>query len=912
MLLVAVVAAAFYFFFRSFKDHHDGGAGDVLNAVPQSAAAVFETTEGMEIPRRLSADNAIYAELKTTDLFFRMDALLGSLDSAIARTLELREISGRGKASLSVHDMGGGTHDYLLVFTVTQDHGQDRVAAAMRALFRPAEAPSTRQYDGLTVYQCRPRFFDQNVHYYIHDGLVGVSFSPVLIEESIRALLQAGSVMEDPDFRTVRNTRSRNAKGELYVKYDNLARVLRPFVSSEGSRAGFFGRDFAKWSALDFNTKSNAVRLNGFVLAADSSDAWLNTFRNSKPVSVDLANYMPSNTAYFVFYGFGDYAGYRARADELLRRSNRSYSVAQRKSRYEEMCRCDMEEYATGWIGSQAAMFIVEPMSSAYDQNRIAAFKALDGSDAMARLRELQSKLQEVSGQAGEELEYRDHPIFRLDVGEYYGDLFAGTFSGLENPYVVRVDDVIFMAQSPNSLRVLINAIDARRTLAGDRSFRDLASELSSQTNFMIYSSLSRSPSIYENILAAEHAKTLGSHKPLLRKFQAFVYQANYHKGDLYYNQAFLRYHPGYSPETNALWEARLNAPVAYPPTFFTNHYTGNFDIVVQDSTGRLYMLNNEGSVLWDRKLSDAIRGDVHRVDVFKNDKYQMLFSTDEHLYLIDRLGRDVSGFPVKLPARATAPVAVADYDRSRDYRFFIPVEGGGILCFDNRGERVKGWEYEPRAQVKTRIRHIRIGRKDYLFALTDRGKVLLLDRRGSPRHEVEATAENFMNRRGTDEGRVSIQEGEDISSSALLYCDSLGSAYRLVFDGRLEKLPLTTDPILEYDVQGEEGEQPGGVVILSDSRLYYFDTGANPVFETRLEGKGYAYAKLFDLQETAVGVTRPDGDRIFLYDDRGNLRPGFPLFGATEFDVGDMDGDGYYNLVVAGRDGFVYAYTIE
>lgn len=913
VVLAGVVAAAFYFFYKGFENHSSSTHSNVLDAVPQSAALIFETERGLEIPRALAADNVIYNELKSTDLFFRVDALLGSLDSAIAHTVELRDLSLLGKASLSIHKMGAKDHDYLLVFTAGDDRDSKDVARALNSLFRPATPPTTRQYDGVTLYTTLPRFFDQKLHYFIHEGLVGVSFSAVLIEESVRAMLQSASVMDSRDFRAVRVTRSSSARGEIYIQYDNFADVLEPFASREGSTAGFFDRSFAKWSALDFNTKANAVRLNGFALAEDSGVTWLNSFRKSKPVAMELAEYMPSNTAYYAFFGYGNYKEFLERKSAIIRRTNRSYTFDKTRESYDAACNCDMVDLASGWIGSQGAMFIVEPASESYGQNRFAAFLAQDGADAVSKLRELQSKMESAKGTVPEEIDFQDRTIFRLRVGGFYGDILGGEFAGMDDPYVTRIDEVILMAQSLNSMRVLINAIDARRTLARDNSYRDLTKEVARESSFMIYSSLSRSPSIYKHILKDEYASTLEGHTPLLRKFQAFVYQVSHYKGDLYYNQAFLRYHPGYSPETNALWEARIDAPVAYPPTFFTNHYTGDLEILVQDSVGRLYLLDNKGSVLWKRKLPQIIRGDIHQVDVYKNDKFQIFFSTDDHLYLIDRNGRDVQGFPINLKSTATAPVAVADYDRSRDYRFFIPVRGGSILSFDGTGHPVKGWEYKSsQTEIASRIRHIRIGKKDYLFALTDKNKVLLLDRKGSPRHKVEVKAENFMAQKGIHAGRVTIDEGDDIESSGLVYCDSLGTAYRLGFNDRLEKFPLTTHAISDYVVIGGEEDETWQIAELSPSQLGLFDAHGEPIFETGLDGKGYGGLRVFSLQERAVGLARPDADRIYLFDAKGKLRPGFPLFGSTEFAIGDMNGDGYYNLITAGRDGFIYAYAIE
>jgi hypothetical protein len=58
-------------------------------------------------------------------------------------------------------------------------------------------------------------------------------------------------------------------------------------------------------------------------------------------------------------------------------------------------------------------------------------------------------------------------------------------------------------------------------------------------------------------------------------------------------------------------------------------------------------------------------------LDYFKNGKLQYIVTTPSYIYLIDRLGRDVEGFPKKknLNARFSE---VVDYDKSRNYRVAI------------------------------------------------------------------------------------------------------------------------------------------------------------------------------------------------------------------------------------------------
>ena len=58
------------------------------------------------------------------------------------------------------------------------------------------------------------------------------------------------------------------------------------------------------------------------------------------------------------------------------------------------------------------------------------------------------------------------------------------------------------------------------------------------------------------------------------------------------------------------------------------NHYTQKWEIAVQDENLNLYLISSEGEILWKRKLQEAVIGSIRQIDLFKNNKLQLLFNT--------------------------------------------------------------------------------------------------------------------------------------------------------------------------------------------------------------------------------------------------------------------------------------------
>ncbi len=906
------MAAAIYGFYRTF-DRSVAAPSIALKAIPQSAALIIETDEAGELWRDLSQTNIMWEELKETDFYFKLDAAAHAIDSLLTRQKDFRKYISDKPMAVSVHVSGARDYNYLLSIQLESETEGDEIIKGLKALFRAKDEISKRTYDGVEIYSIIPGIFESSISFFVKDDLLVMSMAPILVEEGVRALQQDASVLTNTGFLNVRKTRGRDSRGEVYINYKQLKTIIGQYASDENKNKAFFTQPYADWSALDLNLKTNAVSLNGFVMSKDSSDAWLGAFRSGDAPRMNVLKFMPSNTAYFAFFGFGNFQKFRERQLDIYARSNRKYSIESKRKEYSDLCDCDMNKLALSWIGSQAASFIVEPASENYTQNHFAVFETDNPDKAWESLLEIEKQRSEILDKAAEVETFGDFEIHKLEIGTFYGKVLSEGFDGLEDPYFVKMDNAILMASSLNALRNLVQKLseseNGENTLAADKGFMDLGDQISGNSHFVIYSSLSRSPLIYQNILGEKYAKDLAGHTDLLRKFQAFVYQVSYYKKDLYYNNVYFKYNPEYKKETNSLWEKQLKANVRSKPYLLKNHYTNALEIFVQDENNRIYLIGNTGKLLWEMEVDGPILSDVNQVDVYRNEKLQILFSTEKTIYLLDRNGNNVESYPIKLPSPATNGITIADYDNSRDYRFFIAVEGGKILSYDVNGKQIEGWDFkDTEGNIVSEVKHIRIKSKDYIFAFNDKGKIHLLNRQGESRHNVEQKMTKPAS------GQYQFDLKSKIDDSGVYYVDSDGHAYRQGFNDRFTKVKLTDQVILDYDFVDLNKDGSLESVILTANAVEGFSLKGDIIFNNSLEKSDNYSLQSFLFPDNVVrfGITDPANEKVTLYDSNGKVYSGFPLYGSQEFAIGDMNRDGYFNLITAGKDGFVYAYAIE
>jgi len=901
LILGGLVALVFYWFYQDF-DQPEANSMDTLSAIPPTAAIIIEVADITDVWRDLTAESLVWEELQATDYFFKLNEIGQNMDSLFRNDSKLRSVLSRKPVAISAHMTGGQDYAFLFALQLELDIDRNEVYEAIQTTFRASENDS-RIYDGENINSFMSPFFDSRVFYYIKDGLIVLSLAEVLAEESVRTRVRGTSVMDNEQFSLVRETVDQSVNAYAFINYERLKPILRPHLSKSSLDADFFTQPFADWSALDISIHSDALDLNGFVAASDSSKAWLDAFSKSDAPAIKLLEYLPSNAAYFAFFGYGDYETYR---DEKLKKLEKNGSLFRAKAaidKYDENCDCDAEELGTSWIGSQAVAFITEPSTKEYSQNAFALLEAIDGEEAEDLLKSFGENLGEK-----EVYEFANKSYFQINVGGFYGAALGAAFERIQNPFVARLGDVIVMANSENAIRSYLSAIEEGRTFVKTGEYEDLSESLFADAHFVLYSSLAKSPEIMKNVFDEKYDSDIEKQTEILRNFRSLLYQISHSSGDLFYNNILLKQGSDYVKETGALWEVKLKAEARGKTHLVKNHYTGVLETLVQDANDRLYLISHNGKIIWESTIDGPIIGSVKQIDVYKNKKLQMLFNTASSLYLLDRNGNPVESFPIELENDATAEVSVADYDNSRDYRIFIPTLGEQILCYDAYGNSVEGWEYEGgKGEVRLPIKHLRIKRKDFLFSLTDQNKILLLNRRGEMRHEVIQKAFGFR------QGGYELVKGDKIQASSFYYADSSGTVYSLGFDEGLEKLtprPNTQSDYFFADLNADSAMDFG---FLFPESVAVFSFQGDILFETDLPEGEFDHMKYHQFGDAAaISLLNSTQNEVLVLDVFGEPIKGFPVYGSSIPSIGDLNKDGFPDLVTTGKLGFVYAYSIE
>jgi hypothetical protein len=876
-----------------------------LNAVPANAALILQTKNATALFDKLSKTNIIWEELKSTSYFSQLHQRLEVLDSVMRNNSEVSEIIASNPLIVSFHKSGAESFDFLYLLNLPPIKNISFVNDVIVSSGGVVEVKS-RRYEQEEIYSARFNGINSTFQYTLIQGIFIGSFSGILIEDAIRQLHNGTPISREKTFAKVYETVGEKVDGNIFINYQAFTEVLKTITGDLGKQAIQPLSKFAGWSAVDVNLRPNILMLNGFTHSSDSIDYYLNLFKRQKPQQLDVLRIVPTNTAVLSVLSFSNYASFHKEflsyQDRIKRKINGNEVLKELNSKYQVNIQKSIIEH----IGSEMAVGIAELAQQEFSNKCFAIVKTTSIEDAISGIKEVEEAINKVNNQKKIEEKYHDYIIGKILLdANFFDAVFGSLFSAIDKPYYTVIGRYIVLANSLEQLKEIVDRFEQERTLAKDSNFKQFADNLSDESNVFVYSNIARSPELYTRYLNQTFSETVVQHTDLLRKFEAVAFQF-ISGNDMFFTNFSLKHNPVYKEEKTTLWEFQLEGELAMKPKIVINHNDNTKEIFVQDTEHNIYLISNTGKKLWSKNIGANIIGEVHQVDALKNGKLQYLFNTSEKLYLIDRNGNDVIGFPVKLKENTNVALSLMDYDNNKDYRIIIPC-GEKIVNYKITGEPVQGWMFEnAEANIAYPIQHVSLSGKDYLITIDVNGKVYVFDRKGQARLVLKEKLKLPKN------GNFHLEKGIDLKSTFIIITDDSGNIQKLSLTDELDLISMdemSNDHFFDYkDLDNDKQRE---YIFADEKFLRVYDKNKNKKIEYEFSGKIQNAIQYFMFPDNTgkIGVVIKENQEIYLFKENGSLFEGMPLKGSSPFTISDINGDNQFDLIVGnGRNLFAYS----
>ena len=674
------------------------------------------------------------------------------------------------------------------------------------------------------------------VHKVIIDEYIISSNKDIILENIIRDFYSKKSNL-DSEFNKILNTTDFDEPFNIYTKSYNLNSFKKNL-----SEMSFFPKSKTSWVAYDFKNSLENLYLTGITRISDSINGKISILKNLGSSRTKTDKVIPNSFSTFLTFVINNSERFIFNFKDYLKFNDLSTENLNFNS-----------------------LNIVDEISFVEDQEKFVILSLLNKEqiDSYFRLENFDD----------------NYNIKKIDLSEDVNILFRNVDSEISGEYAVLLGDLLVITKSLSQIKKIINSQNINDNLGSNEKYLSFKEQKSNSYSFLW---IGNNNSINSKIINDYHIDSK------VFPYRSFSGRVNKNIALLEFNLSKAEIKTS-DEDVYTEFFVTFDQEIISDPKWLKNHLNNEFDIAFQDSDNYLNYLSNKGNLNWKKKLSGKIIGDIKQVDIYKNGRKQMMFRTNEKLYLLDRNGNEVKqlSFPINSNF-SNIPISIFDYEKNRNYRFLISVDNK-INMYNSNGKIVSGFRppiFE--SKIINNPVHIRINGKDYIVVQLEDGSLKILDRRGRDRIIVDNKIQ---------------YSGNSIYSylEHFTTTDKLGNLIKIDTKGNLVKENINLSDENFIDIVDNN------IVYLNENRLTI--KGIN----VELPFSKFSKPKIFiDSNTTLVSITDLTNNEIYLYRDNGKLLKGFPIKGSSVIDIKDSDNDGKLEIISAIDNFSIVSYEIN
>lgn len=869
VIVIAIAAGIWYLMKDSYVN-----SGNPLENIPQDISILIEIDKPGELYKLLEDDNAIWSQVVGFSAISDLKIGIEKVKSILSGNKTYLDAVLNNKLMVAVYSDSVTGVEAAIFSSIESIPSAQKIRTIL-------ETNLSREYGIIEISGIKNTFkivnasTGENQFLTFLNGQMIYTHSTELLGRIVDTEYE-NSILSDTAFLKLRNTGGAKAHARVYLNYQRISDISSEFLNADKQADFSWCGNFGSWTEFDLLIKNKELILSGFTAA--QSGNYLEALNNQSPINIRAFNILPFNTNQLFWLGVDDFGTYFTDVYSQNKLNQLSKSL-----------NYDLNNLFNIMTGEMVFASNAE-ISSNYRNNSWFAFGVNDVNQSKAIL----SRIARNFGN-GSASKYSGYTIGKVNNSEFVGSVFASVFGQITENYYTNIGDYVVMANSKQSLITLIDYFETGKTLDLNDNFKEFTDNVSSKSNIFVYVKPSGIINRLSDFFTVVSSRKVELEANLVNSFRGISYQLSAGRPYAFTN-VYASYEQGQHEESLALWKVQLNETIAWGPYLVYDHQTKTENIIVFDTENTMYLINADGDILWSKMLDEIPISNIYELDYYKNGKVQYLFNTGNYIYLIDKKGRNVTGFPKKLHSRATNGLVVFDYLRNKDYRIVLAQSDKKIYNYTKKGSEVNGWS-QPRMQniVVAPVKRLVANSKDYIIITDINNEVKIVDRRGGRRIKLRGTinkaknSDYYVNR--TNSKGIIITTN---STGKLIYISSNGSLKTTDFGD------FSGDHFFLYE--DFNGDKSMDFIYIDGGKLVVFDRFKNELFSYDFGSEISIIPKFFSLdsKRKVLGVVDDADKTIYLFDEKGNIIISKGLIGETQFIVGDLKNNNKINLVSA------------
>ena len=622
----------------------------------------------------------------------------------------LSDTCGEESVLLSAHYSSKNKLSWLMVVGLSDEKQLGQVADA---LLDRCQGVLQKRYDNTMLYKATV----PNVVYAFYGNYLLASTSQVVLESSLRHLESETSILDDQDF--VQSSGLVSKLPVCYLNHSNIGKLYSGVLNLKALGSASFASILSDWSVFSLDFTPESVNFKGRFYASNPQEYFLTNLGQQAAVAHHLCSVLPYNTHWAMTLAPESFADYLASYGAFLGEQNRGMGYTKQQS--EAKKKTGRSESPLDWFLAKKPVAVAVAEIPVGEQSETVLMIEV-GSFSTDR----------------PELELHEYPGA---VAAVLGKLFQATSEQEGTETYTCIYGSTLMVGSYEALTALQAQIQGEVffTWADYLAQTRLANLLLDQPVLSFIANLNRCGQHLDFFCKKGFAVPL--REQIAQNNLSFLALSAYpHKTGLQLDAACLMEQTSNLPVPPRKSEEAApvyvdDTPVVVPqgPYPVKNFVDGKQNWISQHANHAISYLDHNRKSKWAIPFSAPIAGSVTQIDYYNNRKLQMAFAGGNQLCLLDRVGRWVPPFPVKMKKEALLGPLVYDKTGKGDFRFLILHTDNTLGLYNHRGEPATGWnEITVSETIRALPERVKVG-GNYYWLLRTAYRTLIYDAFGKP-----------------------------------------------------------------------------------------------------------------------------------------------------------------------------------
>ncbi len=667
-----------------------------------------------------------------------------------------------------------------------------------------------------------------------------LSSSKSLIEEVINKEIKDENKNLEKLYKTTNNLKPCNIL--INTKENNL------FFNQPETKNFSYSNFIGDWISLDGNINQSKLNFIGIGTSLDSISNTISLFKNTTPIHNTVQEYAPKTSEAILSFSFNDYSIFA---------QNRLNHLRLKKSL--DTIFSTVEEIGIIYFNSKKSIIL-----QTYGADNI--------SEHLTKYRKTN-------------IDFKSSQITALNNPNIISGNFNPLVNSFESNYYTIIGNAFIFSEDIETLQNIIDNFKNGTTF-NKSSIYSSAKETIANESSILY--ICKNKKLKQNISNLSKTSLNDFDKIKLSDY-FFAKQIVADKNFYHINLTIQKIKKENKSNTiSPIFNIQLDNDLATDPQFVVNHRTNKKEIVVQDTENQLYLISTEGKVIWKKKLNGQVQGKIEQVDIYKNGKLQLAFTTNNQFLILDRNGKNVEPFNIMYEGGNLNPLAVFDYENNKNYRFVV-TQGQKVFMYNSSGNIVSGFTYiESKSPIIQKPEHFRTNNKDYLTFMLENGDLKILNRIGKERVNVKNKI-NFS------------ENGIKLYKNKFSITDNEGTLHQIATNGKTLQTKLKLSKNHSFEATNNT------MVTIDENKVSIKGKKVN------LELGVFNKPQIFYIKNKIyISITDIQNQKIYLFDSNAKAIQNFPINGSSKIDLSDMDNDEKLEVISKDTDNSIIVYKIN